>query len=163
MLRNCASLSESPHCDLRVESLLGVSEHAMSASEESFESSEAKPEYRVGYKRPPVHTRFKPGQSGNPSGRPKGSQNLHTLFTKILAEEVSLREGANVRKVTKAEAVLRGLVIGALKGDQRSLGTLFRLAEQTGQFEQQHASITEIRRVIVGWKSDFHDNGEPDD
>jgi hypothetical protein len=66
----------------------------MSGSEESG----AEPEYRVGYKRPPVHTRFKPGQSGNPSGRSKGSQNLQTLFTKILAEEVSLREGANVRK-----------------------------------------------------------------
>ena len=131
----------------------------MSGSEESG----TEPEYKVGFKRPPVHSRFKPGQSGNPTGRPKGSQNLQTLFTKILAEEVSLREGANVRKVTKAEAVLRGLVIGALKGDQRSLGTLFRLAEQTGQFEQQHASITEIRRVIVGLKCDFHDREEPDD
>jgi hypothetical protein len=155
-------VSESPHCDQRVESLLGVSEHAMSASEESVRASGGEPEYKVGYKRPPVHTRFKPGQSGNPSGRAKGSQNLHTLFTKILAEEVSLREGANVRMVSKAEAVLRGLVIGALKGDQRSLGTLFRLAEQTGQFEQPHAAITEIRRVIVGWNGDFHDRGEPE-
>jgi hypothetical protein len=122
---------------------------------------DASPDYTVGYKRPPLHTRFKPGQSGNPTGRSKGSQNLHTLFNKILAEEVSLREGANVRMVSKAEAVLRGLVIGALKGDQRSLCTLLRLAEQTGQFEQQRASITEIRRVIVGWNGDFHDRGEP--
>src|SRR5215213_10108213 len=90
----------------------------------------------IGYKNPPVHSRFKPGQSGNPSGRAKGSQNLKTLFHKILKEEVSLREGSDVRKVTKAEAVMRGLVIGALKGDTRSLGTLFRLAEQTGQFDE---------------------------
>lgn len=103
----------------------------------------------VGYKRPPVHSRFKPGQSGNPSGRAKGSQNLKTLFNKILKEEVSLREGADVRKVSKAEAIMRGLVIGALKGDTRSLGTLFRLAEQTGQFDEPGEAITRIQ--LVSW------------
>src|SRR5262245_6155539 len=108
--------------------------------------------YAVGYRRPPVHTRFKPGQSGNPSGRPKGSQNFKTLFDKILNEKVSLREGAQVRKVSKAEAVLRGLVIGAMKGEPRSLGTFFRLAEQSGKFEQAQSPITEIRHVIVSWK-----------
>src|SRR4051795_5467686 len=84
----------------------------------------------VGYKQPPIHSRFKPGQSGNPSGRAKGSKNLKTIFQKILKEEVSLREGADVRKVSKGEAILRGLVVGALKGDSRATGTLFRLAEQ---------------------------------
>jgi hypothetical protein len=106
----------------------------------------------VGYKRPPVHSRFKPGQSGNPSGRGKGSQNLKTLFHRILKEEISLREGADVKKVTKAEAVMRGLVIGALKGDVRSIGALLRIAELTGQFEEPATDITTIRRVIVNWK-----------
>src|SRR5215208_491882 len=115
----------------------------------------------VGYKRPPMHTRFKPGQSGNPSGRAKGSQNLKTLFHKILKEEVSLREGPDVRKVTKAEAVMRGLVVGALKGDTRSLGTLFRLAEQTGQFDEPGEPITRIQRVIVSWKAPGADDEVP--
>ena len=115
----------------------------------------------VGYRRPPVHTRFKPGQSGNPSGRAKGSQNLKTLFHKILKEEVSLREGSEVHKVTKAEAIMRGLVVGALKGDSRSIGTLFRLAEQTGQFDEPSDKITEIRRIIVDWKNP--DNRDEDD
>jgi hypothetical protein len=111
------------------------------------------PDYDVGYKRPPQHSRFKPGQSGNPSGRAKGSQNLKTLFQKIMKEEVQLREGTDVRKVTKAEAIMRGLVIGALKGDTRSMGTLLRLAEQTGHFDDPHQQITEIRRIIVSWKA----------
>jgi len=117
-------------------------------------SSEEQP-YRVGYKRPPLHTRFRAGQSGNPSGRRKGSLNLKTLFDQILREEVSLREGSSVRKVSKAEAVLRGLVIGALKGDSRSLAAMFRLAEQTGQFEEATPTVTEmtIRRIIVDPKS----------
>lgn len=103
----------------------------------------------VGYKRPPVHSRFKPGQSGNPSGRAKGSQNLKTLFNKILKEQVSLREGVGVRQVSKAEALMRGLVIAALKGDTRSIGTLFRFAEQAGQFDEPSAPVTEIRRIII--------------
>lgn len=36
----------------------------------------------VGYKRPPVHSRFKKGQSGNPGGKPKGP----TLLAEIHAE-----------------------------------------------------------------------------
>jgi len=105
----------------------------------------------VGYRRPPAHSRFKPGQSGNPKGRAKGSKNLKTLFSKILNEPVSLREGSVVRKMTKAEAILRGLVVGALKGDSRNLVTLFKLAEQTGQFKESGQEITEIHRIIVGW------------
>ena len=105
--------------------------------------------YPVGYKRPPEHSRFKPGVSGNPSGRPKGIPNLKSLFNQILKEQISLREGSDVRKVTKAEALIRGLVLGALKGDARSIGALFRLAEQTGQFEEEkNNSPLIIHRVI---------------
>ncbi len=114
----------------------------------------------VGYKRPPVHTRFKPGQSGNPSGRRKGSQNLKTIFEKILKEEVSLREGNEVRKVTKAEALMRGLVVGALKGDQRNVGTLLRIAEQAGHFDEPGEQITAIERIIVSWKAPDYE-GDP--
>jgi hypothetical protein len=111
------------------------------------------PPAKVGYGRPPAHSQFKPGQSGNPSGRAKGSQNFKTLFNKILNEEISLREGSNVKKISKAEAIVRGVVIGALKGDSRNTAILFRLAEQVGQFEQDNTrDITEIRRVIVSWK-----------
>ena len=107
--------------------------------------------YRVGDRRPPLHTCFKPEQSGNPSGRVKGSKNLRTLFHQILNEEVSLREGGEVRKMSKAEALMRGLIVGALKGDSRSLMTLFRLAEQSGQFEDPNNPVTRIERVIVEW------------
>jgi uncharacterized protein DUF5681 len=104
----------------------------------------------VGYCRPPVHTRFQPGKSGNPSGRPKGRKNLKTLFNKILNEQISLREGATVRQISKAEALLRGVIVSALKGEQRSLATLFRIAEQAGHFEDEpSASLNCITRIIV--------------
>ena len=106
-------------------------------------------DYEIGYRRPPLHTRFQPGVSGNPSGRRKGAKNLRTLVEDILREEIPLREGSVTKKVTKAEAVVRGLVIGAMKGDSRSQMTLFRLAEQIGQFEQAQQPLRTITRVIV--------------
>jgi hypothetical protein len=112
------------------------------------------PPAKVGYGCPPEHSQFKPGQSGNPSGRAKGSQNFKTLFNKILNEEISLREGSDVKKLSKAEAIVRGVVIGALKGDVRNVAILFRLAEQVGQFQEPASEITEIRRIIVGWQGD---------
>ncbi len=117
------------------------------------EDRDIKAPARIGYCSPPVHSQFKPGQSGNPSGRSKGSQNLKTLFNKVLDEEISLRDGAEVRKITKAEAIVRGVVIGALKGDSRNTAILFRLAEQVGQFQDDNTqNLAKIERVIVSWK-----------
>ena len=113
------------------------------------EDAQAGTSYAVGYKRPPRHTRFQPGVSGNPSGRRKGSKNIRSIFEKILGEEISLREGSVTKKITKAEAVVRSLVISAMKGDSRSQQNLFRLAEQIGQFVEPPAPLQRIERVIV--------------
>jgi hypothetical protein len=106
-------------------------------------------DYVVGYRRPPLHSRFQPGQSGNPSGRPKGSPNLKSILEQVLREQISLREGNVTKKITKAEAIIRGLVIGAMKSDFRSQATLFRLVEQIGQFEEMPDHPRVIERVIV--------------
>jgi hypothetical protein len=103
--------------------------------------------YQIGYCKPPVHSRFKPGQSGNPSGRVKGSKNLKTLFHQILNEQIPLIDGNQSKKITKAEAIMRKLVIGALKGDSRSLMTLMRIAEQTGEF----ADDAKNEQLIIKW------------
>ena len=44
--------------------------------------------YEVGYGKPPRHTRFIKGQSGNPRGRPTGAKNLKTLLSEALNETV---------------------------------------------------------------------------
>jgi hypothetical protein len=104
---------------------------------------------KVGYCSPPEASRFKPGQSGNPSGRRKGSKNLKTLFHKILAEEVSLRDGENVKRISKAEAVLRGVVVGALRGDTRNLAMLLRLAEAAGEFRNDAENVAAQPAIIM--------------
>lgn len=116
--------------------------------------------YEVGFCKPPLHSRFKPGQSGNPSGRPKGSPNLKTMFEQILKETISLREGNVTKKITKAEAVVRSVVIGAMKGDARSQMTLFRLAEQIGQFvETQHQQPNTVTMFVVDPRTPGDDLG----
>ena len=64
-------------------------------------------DYKVGYKKPPLHTRFKKGQSGNPRGRPKGSKNFSTLLAEALNEPVIVAEDGKRRRISKRELGVR--------------------------------------------------------
>ena len=83
--------------------------------------------YEVGYGKPPKNTQFKPGQSGNPRGRPKATKNLKTDLKEELREEILVREGEQARRVSKQRAVVKALVTRTLKGDARSAGHLLPL------------------------------------
>jgi hypothetical protein len=48
--------------------------------------------YPVGYGKPPLHSRFKKGQSGNPAGRRKGSLNFSSVLLATLNEKVVVNE-----------------------------------------------------------------------
>ncbi len=69
--------------------------------------------YEVGYGKPPRHSRFKPGQSGNPKGRKRGSKSTGTLLREILDEKVVVREGNREKKLTRKEAWLRQTMNGS--------------------------------------------------
>ena len=58
-------------------------------------------DYEVGYGKPPPHTRFAKGQSGNPRGRPCGAKNFTTLLEEALDEAVTVTENGGRRKVSK--------------------------------------------------------------
>jgi uncharacterized protein DUF5681 len=95
--------------------------------------------YSVGYKRPPQHTRFKPGQSGNPRGRSKGTRNLETDLMEELAERIPIREGERSFKVSKQRALLKGLLSKAMKGDTRAAGLVLRLVATVALANEQAA------------------------
>ena len=87
--------------------------------------------YRVGYGRPPVATRFRPGQSGNPRGRPRRSPTPSPLSAVAAAagEPVDVKENGLVRRITKLEAAAKQLANRAAKGEDRAMKFLFDLLE----------------------------------
>jgi hypothetical protein len=89
-------------------------------------------DYLVGYGRPPKHTRFKPGRSGNPKGRPKRHCNLRTIVKETLNEPIAIREGERTRNVPQVEALVRTTLNRALKGDPRAVNALMALIRTTG-------------------------------
>lgn len=88
-----------------------------------------KGDYDVGYGKPPKHTRFKPGQSGNPKGRAKGTRNFKTDLKATLSAPVKIMRDGKPRKVSTQKAALLRLREKALSGDARALDRLVGLAQ----------------------------------
>lgn len=88
--------------------------------------------YSVGKKHPPKHTRFRPGRSGNPNGRPRGSVNLRTRVTKQLRKVVTVTKNGKQAKMTKADLIALRLVDAATKGDLKAAVFTFRLDDEAG-------------------------------
>jgi hypothetical protein len=86
-------------------------------------------DYKVGYRHPPLATRFRKGTSGNPRGRPKRARNLATVVASALAERVVVTENGRSKRTTKFEAVIKRLVNRALSGDARSMSLLLPLIQ----------------------------------
>ncbi|UWU90609.1 DUF5681 domain-containing protein [Bradyrhizobium sp. CB1015] len=84
----------------------------------------------VGYGNPPKHSQFKPGQSGNPKGRPKGSRNFKTDLRETLQSPVNVTQHGREKRITTQRATLEMLRAKALRGDQRALEQLIRLLEK---------------------------------
>jgi Family of unknown function (DUF5681) len=107
---------------------------------------------KIGYRKPPARTRFQPGQSGNPNGRPKGSVNLKTDLHSELSEQIQIREGERSLKVSKQRAMLKALVAKALKGDARAANVVLtlvgKLFEPEGAAEQVPALTSDDQAIL---------------
>ena len=101
------------------------------------DQSDDKPNSAVGYRRPPVNRQFKPGQSGNPRGRPKGSKNFPTMFAEAMSRPVTVRDKGNIRRLSKLELMVEVLVNKAVAGDPKAFAMVVQFAEKFEVFKRQ--------------------------
>lgn len=88
---------------------------------------EHEPSYEVGYKRPPRHTQFQKGCSGNPAGRPRLAKGLKTIVRETMTAQVEVRTAAGARKMSRVEALMHKTVELAMKGNVRAMTELLSL------------------------------------
>ena len=109
----------------------------------------------VGYGKPPVHSQFQPGKSGNPKGRPKSTKNLKTDLAEELAERVQVTENGRLVKISKQRLMLKTLTTKAIKGDARAASIVIHLVAQTiGLSPQNDGRIPldeDDEAILAGW------------
>jgi len=100
-----------------------------------------KGDYRIGYARPPRDTQYKPGQSGNRKGRPKGSKDMHSEMRKVYLDPVPMTVKGKKRRVPTIVAIE---LTQAKRGftDGRAAQAVFKNAREFGIFDQNEAEAS---------------------
>jgi Family of unknown function (DUF5681) len=109
-------------------------------------------DYAVGYGKPPLHTRFQKGRSGNPKGRPRGRKNMSTLLSDALNGSVSVVENGRRKKITKREAIITQLVNKSASADLRATQmvlAMLRDVEARADSGAEPAAFTEADQQII--------------
>lgn len=94
-------------------------------------------DYEVGRGRPPVHSRFKPGNKLG-RGRPAGSPNARTAFNAAFATKRSVTIDGKVRKVSRGEIAMEQLANQSAKGDLKAIGTYLAYADKWPDEGESH-------------------------
>ena len=113
----------------------------------------------VGYKRPPVHSRFQKGQSGNPRGRPKKVPDFMEDAAEILGGTVTGQAKGKSITLPMVQAMFRTLCRQALKGDNQALRRVIELMltlepvarDKARQAEEKDKAMREVVRKFSGW------------
>jgi len=102
-------------------------------------SSDNKRNYQVGRGKPPVHSRYPKGKSGNPSGRPKGKVtriDADAALDAVLSALVPVNDNGRPRKISKLRLFYTQLVNRAIKGHHPSSSLIVgQLARQNARHE----------------------------
>jgi Family of unknown function (DUF5681) len=108
-------------------------------------------DYEVGYCKPPRNRQFKPGQSGNPRGRPRREVAIQTLramreaFIRTANRDVTVTEAGKPRRMPGIDAVFHRLMMKALAGDYRSIKLVMEcMRDQIKEHEEWQIRFTEI-------------------
>ncbi len=130
-------------------------------------ATQKEPAYEVGYGKPPADTRFKPGRSGNPAGRPKGAKNRKPALNEerlkgIILEEayrsITVRDGHRQVSVPMAQAIVRSMAVNAAKGQHRAQRLFAELLSGT---ERQNKALADewfctALDYKIEWEHELH-------
>lgn len=103
-------------------------------------------DYELGYMKPPKSGQFKPGQSGNPKGRPSGSKNTYKLLDDIVNEKVQITKNGRPVRISKKQAMLLQVVNKAVQGDLKALQTLLPMMTAADDRNEQLAKVADAIR-----------------
>ena len=109
-------------------------------------------DYVVGYGKPPLHTRFQKGRSGNPNGRPRGRKNMSTLLSDALNGSVVVVENGRRKRITKREAIVTQLVNRSAAADLKATQivlAMLRDVESQADSSAVPAVFTEADQQII--------------
>ena len=115
----------------------------------------AKGDYEVGYGKPPVATRFRKGQSGNPCGSYRKSEPWHRANQLMLEEAyrpVTVNIGDRTIKMPAIAAIFRSQLASGLKGNGPAQRASLRMIEAIeGKQSEEKA---ELLKAIMDYKFD---------
>jgi len=108
--------------------------------------------YVVGYGKPPLHTLFQKGRSGNPKGRPRGKKNMSTLLSTALDASIIVVENGRRKKITKREAIVTQLVNKSASADLKATQivlAMLRDLESQADGSADPSAFTEADQEII--------------
>ena len=104
-----------------------------------------------GYGKPPERTRFKPGVSGNPKGRPPRKPLPAAEFLdRVMNTVTEYRERGQIRTATRLEVTIKAVINRAIKGDMKAAEMLLELRAHA----QRWGDVSAHRLIITDWMPD---------
>ena len=112
----------------------------------------------VGYGKPPRRHQFRPGQSGNPRGLPKGAKGLKAELREELNEWVTITSEGKPRRIRKRRLIIKALAAQAAKGNVAAADKLLSLVIQAEGFEDERPAVKQLSETDLLMLNQFLGN-----
>lgn len=120
-------------------------------------------EYFVGFMKPPRHTQFKPGQSGNPHGRPRKTDTVADVLRKELNSRITVVKNGKRQRLPMLRAIIKQNLNLAAKGDSKAFGNLLKAlkAHRPDGGDNLNALVQEFRAIHAQHKASDQERRKP--